>query len=269
MRLLRYFIVIFASVFCPMAVFACWDDDDDYLYDDSIWLDEIVCTPDDDWDDDDGSNDDWWRTDWEDTSGDEDDFDWDDDYDDNSINSTIGQGSTNNQESVWGASEKYHKPRPDEICLWWDKWKYLPAHFPPQLTKMGCVPTVLEYIANYYDDTLSSDVYSPYRSVFESFFFAMSDGSDINDLGVTFDQLSLLISEWGFDFEQLYDYGEIRNSIYANEAVIATIENDYGYHEVFITSFLDSGDFRGVDPGTGTFIDIKSGNLVNVYVIRK
>lgn len=66
-----------------------------------------------------------------------------------------------------------------------------------------------------------------------------------------------------------FSYDDIRNSIYANEAVIGTIENEYGFHEIFITSFLDNGDFKGVDPGTGTFVYIKKEDIIKVYVVKE
>lgn len=103
-----------------------------------------------------------------------------------------------------------------------------------------------------------------YRTTFQSLFLDI-DNRDINETGVNLDELLTLASIWGFEFEELYNYDDIRNSIYSNEAVIATIENDVGNHEVFITSFLEDGTFKRVDPGTGTFVEIEPSKINLCY----
>lgn len=256
MKELRYFIAIFALLLCPLASFACWDDDDDYLYDDSIWLDEVICTP--DWDDDDDSDFDngWWRSDDSDDNYDDEnqDYGWDDDE-------PIGSSSDD-----WGE----HTEKSNEVSLYLGNGEPLPKQLTPQNSKMNCVATVLEYI----DSFLKSDMLSTntdYRKEIESIYFEMT-GLQLSLSGVEPEYLEDLLINAGFSFTTLengnvYFCEFISDAIDRNDPVIGTVNTSAGPHEVLITSYYEDGNFGGYDPGTGKYVYIPNYSLSNVYEI--
>lgn len=255
-------------VAAPFNAFACWEDDDDSCiygdYDDDCeWLDDVYI---DDYDDQDNEfDDDWWRReydDYEDNNEDDDNFSYDDDD-----GESIGQDYTESTENKWSALQKYYRPGVGEMCLWWDRWDDLPAHLPKQQTKMGCVPQVLEYVMNYLDGTLTEGYIYGLNSFILATYFEIS-GMNADIYGVLPSYMPTLMNEIGLYFDNILNYNEIKEAIYKNEAAIATIENEYGLHEVFIISFLDNGDFKGYDPGTGNIELISKENIYKVYVIH-
>lgn len=154
-------LIIVISLSLPINSYACWDDDmddddegwynnndddDDYAWD--IDLPDVIITPDDDdsWDE---SDDDWWRTDygddddsWDDSSDDDDDW-WDDDDDIPNVG--------NSENNFYFSAMKplgTHSPSENEIDINRKSFITLPASWPSQNTKMGCVSTVLEYVSN-------------------------------------------------------------------------------------------------------------------------
>lgn len=246
-------------------IYACWDDEDEaYIYgdydDDSIWLDDVYID-DEGWADDDFDSD-WWRNDDGESYDDEDDDVYDDTYDDDYIGQNDGT-----DDNIWTKMEKFHTPGADEFCLWWDRWEKLPARLPAQNSRMSCVPFVFEYVFNYYYGTLI-DGYSSVWREYVSDLYENLTGKNVSEYGVELSKLVDLMREVGFDYDFIYSYDDIRNCIYANEAVLATIINDYGYHEIFIVSFLDDGNFKGYDPGTGKIESFSRNAIKNAFVVK-
>lgn len=266
MKELRYFITIFALLLCPLASFACWDDDDDYLYDDSIWLDEVICTP--DWDDDDDSDfdDGWWRSDDSDGNYDDEnqDYGWDDGEDEDRSTS-IGYS-----DDFYNDKNKKHEHRADELCIDDKQWFKLPDSFPKQNYKANCVPTVLEYVSNFLDNRMNSSEYVPFRDSFEFIYnMFLADGNlDITTDGVDLMLLERMLEECGFDYLKI-NVDDVNSYISDGDPVIGTVHNEWGLHEVFITSSYSDGNFGGYDPGTGQFEYFGRESLIYIYVIYK
>lgn len=189
-------LIIVISLSLPIHSYACWDDDmddddegwynnndddDDYAWD--IDLPDVIITPDDDdsWDE---SDDDWWRTDygddddsWDDSSDDDDDW-WDDDDDIPNVG--------NSENNFYFSAMKplgTHSPSENEIDINRKSFITLPASWPSQNTKMGCVSTVLEYVSNYLYGSLTYDSYLSERTCFEDQYIALFN-SDLTIDGV-------------------------------------------------------------------------------------
>ncbi len=253
-----------------------WNEDnydDDYAWD--IDLPDVIITPDDDdsWDE---SDDDWWRTD---DSDDDDSWDggnddwWDDDsYTDNDSHN-VGNNFTNTYFSNMKCFGNY-SPSENEIDINRKSFITLPASWPSQNTKMGCVSTVLEYVSNYLHGSLTYDSYVLERSSFEIQYQDLFN-SDLTTDGVIIENMEHFFTECGFNVEHVYFPYEIMGYILEGNPVIASAKNDSDgstAHEVFIIGyFRDTEHFQTVDPSNGTYETHKFEDLYlkSIFVIKK
>lgn len=252
-----------------------WNEDnydDDYAWD--IDLPDVIITPDDDdsWDE---SDDDWWRTDygddddsWDDSSDDDDDW-WDDDDDIPNVG--------NSENNFYFSAMKplgTHSPSENEIDINGKSFITLPASWPSQNTKMGCVSTVLEYVSNYLYGSLTYDSYLSERTCFEDQYIALFN-SDLTIDGVLIENMEKFFTECGFDVEHVYFPYEIMGYISEGYPVIASAENNSDgstAHEVFIVGYFgDTGNFQTVDPSDGSYETRKFDEfyLKSIFVIKK
>lgn len=260
-------LIIVISLSLPIHSYACWDDDmddddegwynnnddDDWWNDDDdcaweIDLPEVDITPDNDnsWADDD----DWWRTDY----GDDDDS-WDDSSDDDwwDVDDT--------DKGNWGYSDeekepnvpykRYYEPNPNEHSLATDKVKF-PGSWDRQDKNMNCVSTVLEYVANFFDNSMLYG-YQPYRTSFEQTYYELFNRS-LDIYGVNINQMSDFYTVCGFENSKI-TFGEIKSFIDSNYPIIATVKNSLeGFaHEVFIVSYTDNNEIVAVNPTRGEY----------------
>lgn len=292
-------LIIVLSLSMPIHSYACWDDDwddddsgwyddeeeddwDDWWNDDEedddwdedyAWevdLPDVVVTPDDDdsWND---SDDDWWRTD----SDDDDDWDGgnDDWWDNDDDNPNVGS----NENNTYFSNVKHfgnYSPSENEIDINRKSFVTLPASWPSQNTKMGCMSTVLEYVSNYLNGSLTSDSYVSERVAFEVQYNALFN-SDLTTDGVVIENMEKFFTECGFDVEHVYFPYEVMGYISEGYPVIASAENNSDgstAHEVFIVGyFSDTGDFQTVNPSDGSYETRKFEDfyLKSIFVIKK
>ena len=225
------------------------DDDDDYAWD--IDLPDVIITADDDdsWDE---SDDDWWRTDY----GDDDDS-WDDSSDDDDDWWDVDDTDKGN----WGYSDeekepnvpykRYYEPNPNEHSLATDKVKF-PGSWDRQDKNMNCVSTVLEYVANFFDNSMLYG-YQPYRTSFEQTYYELFNRS-LDIYGVNINQMSDFYTVCGFENSKI-TFGEIKSFIDSNYPIIATVKSSLeGFaHEVFVVSYTDNNEIVAVNPTRGEY----------------
>lgn len=296
-------LIIVLSLSLPIHSYACWeedwddddsgwyddeeddeeyddwwnDEDDDWAeddsYDDCTWefdLPEVDIMPDND-DSQDESDDDWWRTD----SDDSDDWDGsnDDWWDEDDDNPNVG----NNENNTYFPDVKRfgnYSPSENEVDINRKSFVTLPASWPSQNTKMGCVSTVLEYVSNYLYGSLTYDSYISERTCFEDQYTALFN-SDLTIDGVLIENMEKFFTECGFDVEHVYFSYEIMGHISEGNPVIASAENGSGgstAHEVFIVGyFSDTGEFQTVNPSDGSYETRKFEDfyLKSIFVIKK
>lgn len=257
-------LIIVISLSLPIHSYACWDDDmddddegwynnndddDDYAWD--IDLPDVIITADDDdsWDE---SDDDWWRTDY----GDDDDS-WDDSSDDDDDWWDVDDTDKGN----WGYSDeekepnvpykRYYEPNPNEHSLATDKVKF-PGSWDRQDKNMNCVSTVLEYVANFFDNSMLYG-YQPYRTSFEQTYYELFNRS-LDIYGVNINQMSDFYTVCGFENSKI-TFGEIKSFIDSNYPIIATVKSSLeGFaHEVFVVSYTDNNEIVAVNPTRGEY----------------
>lgn len=255
-------LIIVISLSLPIHSYACWDDDmdddDEGWYnnnddDDCAWeidLPEVDITPDnnDSWAD----EDDWWRTDY----GDDDDS-WDDSSDDDDDWWDVDDTDKGN----WGYSDeekepnvpykRYYEPNPNEHSLATDKVKF-PGSWNSQDKNMNCVSTVLEYVANFFDNSMLYG-YQPYRTSFEQTYYELFNRS-LDIYGGNINQMSDFYTVCGFENSKI-TFGEIKSFIDSNYPIIATVKNSLeGFaHEVFVVSYTDNNEIVAVNPTRGEY----------------
>ena len=226
-----------------------WNDDDDYAWD--IDLPDVIITADDDdsWDE---SDDDWWRTDY----GDDDDS-WDDSSDDDDDWWDVDDTDKGN----WGYSDeekepnvpykRYYEPNPNEHSLATDKVKF-PGSWDRQDKNMNCVSTVLEYVANFFDNSMLYG-YQPYRTSFEQTYYELFNRS-LDIYGGNINQMSDFYTVCGFENSKI-TFGEIKSFIDSNYPIIATVKSSLeGFaHEVFVVSYTDNNEIVAVNPTRGEY----------------
>lgn len=258
--ILRFFL-IFACVAMPLYSHACWDDsyDDYYDYDDydwdendwdddgSIWLDEVVVTPDEDYDW--GLDDDWWRTD----NDDEDDYSSDDDwYDDEDV--SIGGYHPDNNKTTSTTTppllpNEVHKPESNEVLF----AKDLPARYPYQTCHFNCFTTTLAICNALVMGDFKFEYYNGYLSYIENTFLDLFNRNICNEGIYPYELYSLLT--YGCNIEYNYiTVNQIAFCIDDGDIVMATIAN--GTHEVAIVGYYDEwgGDaYQCVNPGNGMY----------------
>lgn len=132
---MKQFGIIFILLFLGtnIKIYACFDNEDDWL--DGGMLPDVEIYPDNsDWDDDDWGDDDWGDDDWDDDNWDDDNWDdWDDDNWDYS--GTFSVYGDNQQ------SQGYMIKNGDMVV------KNLPSSWEKQDNPKNCVTTAMEYIA--------------------------------------------------------------------------------------------------------------------------
>ena len=255
-------LIIVISLSLPIHSYACWDDDmdddDEGWYnnnddDDCAWeidLPEVDITPDNDdsWAD----EDDWWRTDY----GDDDDS-WDDSSDDDDDWWDVDDTDKGN----WGYSDeekepnvpykRYYEPNPNEHSLATDKVKF-PGSWDRQDKNMNCVSTVLEYVANFFDNSMLYG-YQPYRTSFEQTYYELFNRS-LDIYGGNINQMSDFYTVCGFENSKI-TFGEIKSFIDSNYPIIATVKSSLeGFaHEVFVVSYTDNNEIVAVNPTRGEY----------------
>lgn len=278
------FFLIFAFAAMPSLSYACWDDDyddyygydddDDYYYDwwsddedndddyDYDWgnnngdddddcidggtLDEVIITPDDDYDW--GLDDDWWRTDY----GDNDDCG---DDDDDSDNDGIGSYHTDNNNKSTVVTPpllpyEVHKPESNEKLF----KENLPVRYPGQTCTMNCFTTTLAICNALMNGDFSFNDYITYLSAIEHMFYFIFD-REICERGIKSYEMNKFLTE---GCGLIYDYineSSIASCIDNGDLVMVTIGN--GSHEVAIVGYYN--DFEGIDayqcvnPGNGKY----------------
>ena len=167
-----------------------------------------------------------------------------------------------------------HSPSENEIDINRKSFITLPASWPSQNTKMGCVSTVLEYVSNYLYGSLTYDSYLSERTCFEDQYIALFN-SDLTIDGVLIENMEKFFTECGFDVEHVYFPYEIMGYISEGYPVIASAENNSDgstAHEVFIVGYFgDTGNFQTVDPSDGSYETRKFDEfyLKSIFVIKK
>lgn len=267
-------LIIVLSLSLPIHSYACWDDDwdddsgwyDDWYDDDDDWwnnddddddwdddyawdidLPDVVITPDND-DSLDNSDDDWWRTDYntDDDSGDSGNDDWWDVDDDKG-----NWGNPDKEKEPNVPYKRYYEPKTNEHSLATDKVKF-PGSWDKQGKNMNCVSTVLEYVANYFSNSMLYD-YQPYRTSFEQTYYELFNRS-LDIYGVSVSQMSAFYNACGFDSSNI-TFGEIKSFIDSNYPIVATVKTSSEdlAHEVFIVSYTDNNEFVAVNPTRGEY----------------
>ena len=271
MKIIR--VLLFAlSLSISVNTYACWDDDwdDDYSswYDDSYdyswddyyddwWnddsdddvvygeidqdnydidggtFDDVICTPDDDYDW--GIGDDP-LTDVYDDSWNDEDNSWDDGW--------VNGGDENNP---WYENNvnKYHKFNENDVVVK-DK---LPLKWPKQKYSMDCVPVAMEYVTN----ILLNDFDIEYRHSYKLIYFEeFKENVTLYGIGQGVDMDKFI--DMIFEMSKVGIEADLQAAIEEHYCILATIENDVGLHEVVIVAYsLDNGDYTYIDPGTGTY----------------
>ena len=165
-----------------------------------------------------------------------------------------GGGSGINHNNTTGTN--YHKPAVDEVDIS-DK---LPTSFIPQNAKMNCVSTVLEYVDNYLNNTLTSN-YVYMRNTYQVIGYADLQ-RDVLSHGVLNEQMDNFIEDCGFEMADLSSMKEIQSMIDMGIPVIGelSVRSNKGimqYHEVFIVGYYtdDSSRVLTINPANGSYQD--------------
>lgn len=283
------FLIILLSLSLPIQSYACWDDDmdddydfvdDNYYYDiwwddnDSSWddddyaweidLPDVVITPDDNSDSDDNQ----WINDVDDDNNnditdDNDESWWDDDnYDDS-------WGSTDNEKEPNIPYKRYYEPKSDEHSLATEE-KKLPGSWDRQDQNMNCTSTVLEYVANFLENSMLND-YQPYRTSFEQTFYEMFSQS-LDIYGVNINQMNSFFNACGFECINI-NFNDINALIDEKYPIIATVKNgsEDTAHEIFIVGYTDNGDFIAVNPTRGDYQNYQQDDFYGngIYVLKQ
>lgn len=248
----RYKILFFLLLLCSIQPsWACINDPEDWNnYEgdfenciDGDELDEVVCTPNhDDDDDDDGfSFDD--DDDDDDTIGSNVNGDegwWDDDDDD--------QLDDDDEDDVHFYNQNIHHPKPGEVDLKCDEWGYvLPERWHKQEIIRECTLVVMEYLSNYFKDTLFEG-YSSDRHTFADGYIDLY-GHDGSLDGVYYSELLALLGYEGFRYMEI-GCDDIIANINDDNPVMVTVAD--GTHELMIIGYEDDDTFYAVNPATGT-----------------
>ena len=244
-----------------------YDDDDWYDYDDSydyyedtenewyddntIWLDEVVCTPDDNYDNTDFFN---WNDYYYDDVNDEYIDNTDDDNDDIIISDDYNQNYS--VITPQNSTDKFYKASPTEKAISDKLPKNLQEH--KQNTKSNCVPTVLEYVFNYLNNSFNID-YVPLRDTY--MLNATEMKIDVYKVGVPQDLFGIYVNTCGFEMQTLDTYSDIKQAIDNGEAIIGElcVMNGSGtegvHHEVMIIGYYtdDTSKVNCLNPATGNY----------------
>ena len=293
--ILRFFL-IFACVAIPLHSHACWDDSsddyydyddydddwyDDWYFDDDDWnyddddivygeisednydmnggeLDEVVVTPDEDYDW--GLDDDWWRTDY----GDDDDYcnddEWSDDYGDDTSESNDHyeiRGDDN------GDKKSYTLKKTDKLSV--DINDLNKQRGFKQGTNNTCVSAGMELAAKIMGNNSVSE-----GSVLLS--LAKSEGWDVV-LGDFSDKEKLakdlvdIANDAGL--QGRYDVTDIKDAVNNGEVVMTTTPVDTGgNHDIVIVGYNDDGYIAyDTDKKAGDYIIVPEEDVNGLYKV--
>lgn len=239
----QFGIIFILLLLCTnIKTYACFDDEDDYLYGGTL------------------PNIDIYPNHHDDNNNDEDDYNWDDDEDWSNTDWEWDDDEVPYQDYSQQNGYKYHIPSPGEKNITTN----LPVAWRCQDNQYSCVVTCMEYLQNILEGT--RPVNDQHRYKFESLYAGINSDYDPSNNGANKGDIEKILSTT-FNYEEItqdyYSHSLFEDIIDEHNPILTTIDwQSGGSHEIVIVGYETSNNsFVCIDPTDGTYKDIELCNI--------